>query len=371
MRFAQKIKMNKIIIAAAGSGKTTYIVNEAIRNKEKHILITTYTDANTEEIKRKFFNECGYIPKNVSIQPWFTFLLNHCVRPYQGKLHQFWIPNIYLVNGQSAQFIAEKNVSHHYFDKDGRIYSDKIAKFACRCNEKSKGMMIYRLSKIYDAVYLDETQDLSGWDLELLYLLFLSDLEILCVGDPRQSTLRTNNSSKNKKKSQVNLLTHFKSIAKQYSLVIDAHTLDTNHRSVKTICDFSNTLYANEDWPQTQSDFNPKDEPHLGIFLIDSHNVDKYLDTYKPIQLRDKITVPVNPNFQVINFRKSKGLTLNRVLIYPTSTMMDWLYKGTTLKDGTKCSFYVAITRARLSVGIVRTPKYSKLVCTLPLWKPE
>lgn len=371
MQFAQRIEMNKIIIAAAGSGKTTHLVNEAIRNKNKHILITTYTDANTEEIKRKFYDECGCIPKNVSVQPWFTFLLKHCVRPYQGKLYQPRINNLFLVNGQSVPFIPENKVSHHYFDKDGRIYSDKIAKFAYRCNERSNGMVIYRLEQIYDAIYIDETQDLSGWDLDFLYLLFLSDIEILCVGDPRQSTLRTNNSSKNKRKSQINLLTHFRAIAKEYSLDIDINTLNTNHRSVKDICDFSNSLYANEDWPQTQSDFDPKGESHLGVFLVDSPNVDNYLDKYNPIQLRDKINVPINTNFSAFNFGKSKGLTLQRVLIYPTDTMMDWLFKGKALQNGTKCKFYVAITRARLSVGIVRKQKYTKYSCSLPIWIPE
>lgn len=49
--------MNKVIIAAAGSGKTTHIVNQAIRNMDKHILITTFTDANTEEIKKKVLSK--------------------------------------------------------------------------------------------------------------------------------------------------------------------------------------------------------------------------------------------------------------------------------------------------------------------------
>ncbi len=363
--------MNKVIIAAAGSGKTTHIVNQAIRNMDKHILITTFTDANTEEIKKKFYQKCGCVPKNVSVKPWFTFLLSQCVRPYQGKLHKPRIDNLFLVSGQSAPFIPEDKIFLHYFDKCGRIYSDKISKFACRCNEQSKGMVIYRLSQIYDAIYIDETQDLSGWDLEFLYLLFLSDLEILCVGDPRQSTLRTNNSSKNKSKSQTNLLSHFRAIAKDYSLEIDTNTLDTNHRSVKDICDFSNSLYSSEDWPQTQSDFNPEGESHLGVFLVDSQDVDSYLTKYNPVQLRDKINVPINTNFSVFNFGKSKGLTLQRVLIYPTDTMMDWLFKGKDLQKGTKCKFYVALTRARLSVGIVRKQKYTKFSCPLPLWVPE
>jgi ATP-dependent exoDNAse (exonuclease V) beta subunit len=37
---------NKLIIAAAGSGKTTYLIDEAIKYREKKVLITTYTQAN-------------------------------------------------------------------------------------------------------------------------------------------------------------------------------------------------------------------------------------------------------------------------------------------------------------------------------------
>lgn len=363
--------MNKLIVAAAGSGKTTHIVNEAIRNKDKKILITTYTDANTEEIKRKLYDQCGCIPRHVSVLPWFTFLLNHCVRPYQGKLYQARIENLVLVNGQSALYSNERNISLHYFDKEGRIYSDKISKFAYQCNKLSQGMVMYRLSLIYDAIFIDEAQDLSGWDLDLINLLFLSKIEILCVGDPRQSTLRTNNSAKNKNKSQLNLLSYFESIAKDYSLEIDTQTLDTNHRCIKDICDFSNLLYENEGWPKTQSDYLSSDVSHLGVFLVDEQHVDEYLTRYNPVQLRDKVTVSVNQNFSVFNFGRSKGLTLQRVLIYPTDTMMDWLYKGKMLQNGTKCKFYVAITRARLSVGIVRKQKYARLTCFLPVWTPD
>ena len=67
-----------------------------------------------------------------------------------------------------------------------KIYSDKIAKFACRCDERSNGAVISRLSKIYTHIFIDEVQDLAGYDLEFLDKLFLSPLEILLVGDPRQ-----------------------------------------------------------------------------------------------------------------------------------------------------------------------------------------
>lgn len=46
---------NKLIIAAAGSGKTTYLVESALKEDES-ILILTYTNANEQEIKKSFLS---------------------------------------------------------------------------------------------------------------------------------------------------------------------------------------------------------------------------------------------------------------------------------------------------------------------------
>ena len=46
---------NKLIVAAAGSGKTTHLVREALKIYDQKVLITTYTEANEREITKKFF----------------------------------------------------------------------------------------------------------------------------------------------------------------------------------------------------------------------------------------------------------------------------------------------------------------------------
>ena len=51
---------------------------------------------------------------------------------------------------------------------------------------------------------------------------------------------------------------------------------------------------------------------------------------------------------------ESKGLTFERVLIYPTKPMRDWMLNNSKeLKPKSKSQFYVALTRAKYSVGIV------------------
>lgn len=88
---------NKLIVAAAGSGKTTFLINEALRDNISKILITTFTEANEKEIRKKFYSEIGYIPQNVTIQTWFSFLIKNGVKPYQGVIFECKVNGVNLV----------------------------------------------------------------------------------------------------------------------------------------------------------------------------------------------------------------------------------------------------------------------------------
>lgn len=88
---------NKLIIAAAGSGKTTHLVEEALKITEGKVLITTYTEANEQEIAKKFYKLNGYIPENVTIQTWFSFLIQHGVKPYQSVIYDGKVNGLLLV----------------------------------------------------------------------------------------------------------------------------------------------------------------------------------------------------------------------------------------------------------------------------------
>ena len=78
---------NRLIIAAAGSGKTTFLVDEALK-QTGNVLITTYTEANEAEIKNRIVQKNKYIPSNITIQTWFSFLIQHGVKPYQGHFFE-------------------------------------------------------------------------------------------------------------------------------------------------------------------------------------------------------------------------------------------------------------------------------------------
>lgn len=349
---------NKLVIAAAGSGKTTMLVNDALTQKGK-VLITTFTQANEAEIKKKIFQKNGCIPEHIIIQTWFSFLLQHGVRPFQGKLTEHKVKGLILVNGISGvkyyyrgkpvYYNEKTEFDGHYFTKDQKIFSDKLSKFVLKSQVVSQGAVVDRLSRIYNKIYIDEVQDLAGYDLEILKLLFASTIEITLVGDPRQGTYVTNNAAKNKKFQKSKIVHFFEE--KFADIELDDSSLLVNHRCSKAICDLSNKLFP--DFAGTTSG-NQEITDHDGIFFIKEEDVLIYLSEFQPIQLRDSKRTLVNENFQSMNYGESKGLSFNRVLIYPTKPITDWLLDNNTeLAPTSRSKFYVALTRARQSVGII------------------
>jgi len=339
---------NKLLVAAAGSGKTTYLINRALEQTDRRTLITTFTLANEEEIRKRFIKINGCIPQNVTVQTWFSFLLEHGARPFQGQFTEKKIGSVFLIPGQSAQFIEETNLEKHYFTDDFQIFSDKLAKFVIKCNTGSGNAVIERISRIYDNIFIDEVQDLAGYDLEFLKLLFNSKSNILLVGDPRQGTYSTNNSSKARKFRKGDIIYFFDDTS--ISIEKDDHTLTTNWRCNASICSFSDALYPN--LKRTLSG-NSIVTNHDGVFFVRKKDVDIYLKRFRPFQLRYNIRTNVSDNYGVKNFGDSKGLEFERVLIYPPSTVVDWLKGKGDVAATTRSKFYVALTRAKYSVGIV------------------
>jgi len=388
------MKSNKLIVAAAGAGKTSFLVNEALKLKNERVLITTYTQANESEIRKKIIeiNQC--VPPNVTVQTWFSFLLQHGVRPFQGGLFEKEITGLILVNSQSGlkayrnqcedckqkkivkvcgkckdpiYFGEEKEFERHYFSKEVKIYSDKISKFVFRCNEKSKGLVVERLSRIYSHIFVDEVQDLAGYDLELLKLLFKADTNTLLVGDPRQGTYSTNSSSKNKKFKKAAIVNFFDDDS--LGIEKDTTSLTTNYRCNKSICELSNKLFP--DMPATTSG-NNETTNHDGIFLVKESNVNEYLSRYPVTQLRENVKTEVNQHYRVMNFGESKGLSFDRVLIYPTKPILIWLSNNNSeLASTSRSKFYVALTRARYSVAIVCEYSDKTEIFGINKWKTE
>lgn len=369
---------NRLVIASAGSGKTTYLVEEALKNPEERVLITTYTEANEAVIRQRILSKRKSIPSNVTVQTWFTFLIQHGVKPYQGSIHnslfKLDIKGLILVSEKSGKrldgdgkplkgqtghpiYWPEASTGYFYFTRGMKIYSDKLSKFVFRANEATNGKVIDRLSKIFDRIYIDEVQDLAGFDLEFVKLLLKSDSKVLMVGDPRQVTYLTHHAAKHGpyKEGRIKEFLEDKCKSLMGDDGIDTTTLLNSHRNNQEICDYSSKLYPElpASSPCACSECRVEVE-HKGVFLVRTGDVDDYLNRFKPIQLRWDKRKEVNPAYPVRNLGESKGETYDRVIIYPTSPMIDWMKDNShDLKSGTRAKFYVGITRAKHSSAIV------------------
>ena len=362
---------NKIIVASAGSRKTTYIVKEALSNPTDNILILTYTIDNINQIRNYITRENGYIPTNITILSWFSFLLQECVRPYQNFVYSdkrietvYFPPDIGKFKAD-RRFIKKENVKSYFLVGGKYIINEHISEFSCLCNDKSNGKVIGRLEEIYSKVFIDEVQDISGFDFDIVELLLKSKISCCLVGDCRQATYFTTCSPKYKKykgKNIINLFNDWQS--KGFCSVVEKNDC---YRSNQIICDFADGFYPN----LTKSvSFNNENTGHDGLFTINENQVFSYFEKHKPTILRwDKNAETFG--LEAKNFGTTKGQTFERVLIFPTEGFKKYLSDGKLTKVTKKknkktqvvteeikdsfhlAKFYVATTRAKHSVAFV------------------
>lgn len=337
-----------IILASAGSGKTTEIINAACADNKSRAALVTYTINGKDEFSRKAYEQFGAIPPHVSLNTWYTFLLRHFVRPYQNHLYVPRVAGINFKRGQSTRFVKATDVERFYFSSPGRVYLDKVSQFACAVIEKTDGLPIRRFEMIYDKLFIDEAQDLSGYDLNLLEHLLRSNVAITLTGDHRQATYTTNDNAKNKKFARVGIVEKFKEWEKAGLCAITYQT--HSNRCIQAICDFADQFHP--DFPKTESR-NEAVTGHDGVFLVEERRVAAYRNAFNPQPLRYNRTqagILGTP----INYGASKGMTFERALIYPNGPLKKFLKTGKLEDAGKEISkIYIAVTRAKQSVAFV------------------
>lgn len=357
---------NRIVISAAGGGKTTRVVDQALAQGQAQgaTALITYTRNNVSEIQLKAYERARTIPSHVEVISWYSFLLRELARPYRSAMHQHRVDGIHWVEGKSVPYIPEAKTSGHYFLDGTQIYSDKIAKFVCECDRRSDGAIMRRLKQRFSHIIIDEIQDMAGYELDLLELILKAGVPVTFVGDHRQATFATNNASKNKAFAGPAIIKKFELWQKQGLVTIEYET--HTHRCNQAIADLGDGFFPNE--PKTVSR-NDKVTGHDGVFLVSSADVDEYVRRFAPQVLRYSVATKCDPH-EAMNFGASKGLTFERVLIYPHGPARKWLASGDVShveKSATK--MYVAVTRARYSVAFVHDGKSCSFAATI--WGAE
>ncbi|MCI6966492.1 UvrD-helicase domain-containing protein [bacterium] len=344
---------NIALIAAAGSGKTTYIVDEVTGNTTDKILLVTYTIANTRKLKKDIEAKMGIVPSNVEIMTWHSFLLQHCIRPFRSVAYNKRIERIDFDTQITNHRIPERNTRAFYFSAYNALYKDRATKFALKCNDLSNNAVVERLEEIYSLIYIDEVQDMAGDDLDLLALLCTSKIKIVAVGDIRQAIYFTCNAPKNKGNRGSKLLDYFRKLEKKGLLTVKFR--DYSYRCKQCICDLSDSLFPSID-ERTKS-LNDEKCDHEGLYIVKTKDFDTYVGKYNPAVLRWSVTSKIPQTCYPVDIKNigvSKGSTHNHVIIICTEPFKKFVKSGTIpTSEKTKSELYVAITRARYSVAFV------------------
>lgn len=341
---------NIVIMAAAGAGKTHDICKDVIENAKttnKKILITTYTNKGIESIEKEYKKQNnGVIDKNVVILSWFQFLLRELVKPYQSSiLNKINIINSIDFNHQYGYINFNSRGTPKHYMLTNNILSNTVSEFAIDSNIKSNNKVIQRLGEIYSHIYIDEIQDLAGEDIEILNLLFNSKIQIQCVGDVKQSTYTTYNAKKNKKITGIHLIDFFKELERKGIITLLFN--NKTRRFGREICEFSNSI-CNDKNNRIESDKIYKEE-NQGVYLLDKKDFENYFKIYKPTIL--KFDAKTKIDYDSLNFGQCKGMTFDRVAIFPNKKYKEFLQNGTSLDS--PCKYYVSATRARYSIVFV------------------
>lgn len=389
---------NKLYIAAAGAGKTTFLVNHAIEllkgDDDRSIAIITYTQKNQEVIKERIKEDIGCVPSRLRICGWYDFLLSYCIRPFMGSvIEDLRCKNVgfVLINGVSGK-VKTNNGSYlstykaddlkkKFLTDDYKIYSDKLSEFAYKCYEARKAQFVARMNNVFSDILIDEVQDLSAWDYEIVKaLLKMGELHVVMCGDLRQKTYSTTDSSKwGKYKGRIDEYLKKEVNTKRFIYVdIDYSTLNYSHRFGREIADFA-SLIMGKTFPKTEpckcADCNKRQEMFkgkTGVYLIRRSDMLVFVERFKPLVLVWNKSHEAAVRLRKYNYGESKGMSTDVCMIFPTNEVTSFLKTPThKLKELARNKLYVAATRARFITSFIVEDDFDNSHINLPFWESE
>ena len=326
----------RVILAVAGSGKTTYIVDSL--STEKRSLIITYTHANYENLSRKIANKFnGTWPSNVVLMSYFSFLYRFCYKPFLSDQ----------VRARGVVFDQKPNryaKNHDFYFYGNRFYSNRLALYL----ERVIGEIQDRIKDYFDEFIIDEIQDIAGRDFSFLEKLMMTDVNMLFVGDFFQHTFDTSRDGN----VNCNLFDDCSAYEHRFTsknFAVDSDTLKNSWRCSKSVCEFVSN--------------------NLGITISSNRDSDDDTSILLVTEQAEKAKILDNPNIVKLHYRESnkygfshrnwgdtKGEDCHEdvcVMLNKTSAKMYTQGKLHDLTPSTRNKLYVAITRAHGNVYLI------------------
>lgn len=339
----------KLVLAVAGSGKTTEIIDKI--NYNDRTIIITYTDNNFNNIRNKIIKKFNEIPPNVRIYTYFTFLYNFCFAPLKKDVYVRGLD----FNQVKNHFLQSRKLSYYMDIKTRKMYHSRLAKL---CNERMLGNIINRIEKYFDNIYIDEIQDFSGNDFNFILNIIKCRCNCFLVGDFYQHTYDTSRDgsvNKNLYNDYSKYIKKFKSAI--HNLVIDNTCFSKSKRCSKEVCDFINERIG----ISIESYFNNSSNV---LEITDLEEVDAVVKNNNIIKLFYQNSKKYNID-SADNWGDSKGETFVDVCVVLNPNTYDFYKKNELMKlpPITKNKLYVACSRPTQNLYLVNEnlmKKYQK-----------
>ena len=223
-------RAKRLILATAGSGKTSYIIDNL--DIHKCSLIITYTINNTENLKSKVIKRFGCMPANVKIMSLLSFLYSFCYRPFLEL--QTSTRGLVFKKPSEASRNIPRNQPRYYITKSGYIYSDRLSSLILR-NSNILENIKRRLERYYDELIIDEIQDLGPPDFNFISAIVNVNMDLLFVGDFYQHTFDSSTEN-NIGRSLYRNYGQYKKKFEEIGFTVDETTLLKSHRCSPTLC---------------------------------------------------------------------------------------------------------------------------------------
>ena len=219
-----------VVFAVAGSGKTTRLVTAL--DETRRFLLVTYTEANYDNLRAKAIERFGYLPPNIAIYTYFSFLHSFCYRPFlRSKKDTRGLT----FNAPDRFPVYPLTDDRRYISSGRWLYANRLAKFI----EQSGlvGAVVARIEKYFDAFFVDEVQDFGGHDFNFLLAISAAQVKMSFVGDFHQHTFDTSRDGN----VNANLHENYDAYKKKFErarLKVDTDSLKRSRRCSKSVCDF-------------------------------------------------------------------------------------------------------------------------------------
>lgn len=342
--------VNRVTWAVAGGRKTQEIVDACAALVPTRLRVAlTFTLTGQSELTRRLSCQCP-ADRRPEVSGWYSFLIKHWIRPYLPYLFNDVKDHGFSFDGEPGRYATGTAA---YFDADKRLYRRNLARLAFKVNESSGNRAVKRLEGIYSEIYIDEVQDLCGWDLEIVDLLLKSSISMHMVGDARQCVYSTNpQERKNSPYQRMGILEWFELRRQSVSV----HHSTVTYRSVQPIADLADSALPSKYSFQATTSQQIEGSGHSGIYWLHPSDLESYVAQHSPLVLawdkRARAQLPVPSR----NFGDVKGITALHVVIQPTGPIINFLNTGAALPEISACKLYVGLTRAVFSVAFM-SPK--------------